>query len=211
MDESAVWHAEVLPSGWTEAAADLAATGVLDGFSLAGGTALALHLGHRRSVDLDLFSQNDFDPNVLLRRLVGQPSLRVDQVAPGTLHLELRGVLVSFLHFPFPPLFPVHEFPPIGVLDPRDVACMKVQAISTRGARRDFVDLFFVAKDYGLAQVLEWFEAMFATTPYNRVHILKALAYFDDAEAQPMPDMLVPLDWTEVRDFFVNGVRSTTP
>lgn len=177
MNKAPTWHPEVLPAGWTEAAADLANAGVLDGFSLAGGTALALQRGHRRSVDLDLFSQNEFDPDVLLRKLVGLPSLRVDQVALGTLHLELRGVLVSFLHFPFPRLFPVLEFPPTTVLDSRDIACMKVQAISTRGARRDFVDLFFVAKDYGLAQALEWFEAMFATTPYNRVHIRKALAY----------------------------------
>ncbi|MDO8794400.1 MAG: nucleotidyl transferase AbiEii/AbiGii toxin family protein [Vicinamibacterales bacterium] len=211
MNNAPTWHPEVLPAGWTEAATDLANAGVLEGFSLAGGTALALQLGHRRSVDLDLFSQNHFDPDVLLRKLVGLPALRVDQVAPGTLHLELHGVLVSFLHFPFPRLFPVREFPPITVLDPRDIACMKVQAISTRGARRDFIDLFMVARHYGLPQVIEWFDQMFATTPYNRVHIRKALAYFEDAEAQPMPDMLIPLDWIEVREFFVNGIRSTTP
>ncbi|MEQ1897763.1 MAG: nucleotidyl transferase AbiEii/AbiGii toxin family protein [Vicinamibacterales bacterium] len=207
MPDSHLWHPEVLPTGWREAAVDLAAAGVLDGFSLAGGTALALHLGHRRSVDLDLFSQRTFDPGAVLTKLAGLPSLRVDQVAPGTAHLELHEVLISFLHYPFPPLFPLHNYTPLAVHDPRDIACMKVQAISTRGARRDFVDLFIIAKEYGLAQVLAWFDRMFARTPYNRLHIQKALVYFDDAEAQPMPDMLVPLEWDEVRAFFEREMR----
>lgn len=201
-----VWHREVLPEGWARAVHDLADRSALDGFYLSGGTGLALHLGHRRSVDFDLFRQTDFDPADLQSRLGGLPGFRIRQAARGTLHLTLHGILVSFLHVPYPLVFPLAQFETLSVADPRDIACMKLNAIATRGSRRDFVDLYIAAKQYGLAEILRWFEEKFRSTPYNRVHVFKALTYFRDAEAQPMPDMLVPLEWTAVTRFFVSEV-----
>ncbi len=200
------WHHEVLPDGWARAADDLAARSVLDGFYLAGGTGLALQYGHRRSVDLDLFSPRDFDPADLQHRLGGLNGLTIHQAAPGTLHLALGGILVSVLRFPHPQLFPLLQFEWLAVADPRDIACMKVHAIASFGNRRDFVDLYLAATQYGLSQMLAWFETKLAPTPSNRVHLLKSLTDFKDAEAQPVPDMLVPLEWTEVTRFFATAV-----
>jgi hypothetical protein len=205
-DHQLVWHPEVLPEGWARAAGDLAARSVLDGFYLSGDTGLALHFGHRRSVDLDLFGGTDFDPAALQTRLAGLQSLTIRRAARGPLHLVLHGVLVSFLHFPYPLLFSPAPFHPLAVADPRDIAGIKVNAIATRGHRRDFVDVYVAAQRYGLGEILRWFDAKFASTPYDRVHILKALVYFKDAEEQPMPDMLAPLDWSEVTRFFVSEV-----
>ena len=81
------WHREVLPGGWAQAAAGLAARSVLSGFYLAGGTGLALSLGHRRSVDLDLFKETDFVSTDLRDRLAGLQGLRKLETAPGTVHL----------------------------------------------------------------------------------------------------------------------------
>lgn len=201
-----VWHPEVLPQGWAKAADDLAARSALDGFYLAGGTALALRLGHRRSVDLDLFRESEFALAEWQNRLSGLADLRIRQAVRGTLHLVLHGTSVSFLHFPYPLLFPLTRFETLAVADPRDLACMKLNAIATRGNRRDFVDLYVTAQEYGLAQILRWFEEKFRGTPFNRVHLYKALTYFAEAEAQPMPDMLVPLEWATVRKFFVAEV-----
>jgi hypothetical protein len=92
------------------------------------------------------------------------------------------------------------------VADPRDIACTKVNAIATRGGRRDFVDLYVAAQRYGLAEILQWFEDKFRSTPYNRIHLYKALTYFRDAEAEPMPHMLVPVGWPDVTRFFVSEV-----
>lgn len=184
----------------------IVARSVLGGFYLSGGTGLALHLGHRRSVDLDLFGENEFDPAELQTRLRGLESLVIRRAARGTLHLRLHGVVVSFLHFPYPLLFPLAQFETLAVADPHDIAGIKVNAIAPRGNRRDFVDLYVAAKRYGLGEILRWFEATFASTPYDRLHILKALMYFKDAEEQAMPDMLVPLEWTEVTRFFVSEV-----
>jgi len=81
-----------------------------------------------------------------------------------------------------------------------------VNAVATRGSRRDFVDLYVAAQHYGLGEILRWFEAKFASTPYDRVHILKALMYFKDAEEQALPDMLLPMEWSEVTRFLVSKV-----
>lgn len=205
-DPQPAWHLEVLPDGWSRAVEALAGRSVLGGFYLAGGTGLALHFGHRRSVDLDLFNEHEFDAANLRARLRNLEDLRVRQVAPGTLHLELLNTLVSFLHYPYPLLFPVHSFAPLAVADPRDIACMKLDTIASRGSRRDFIDLYLAAQSYGLREIMAWFDRKYAATPFNRVHLFKALTYFADAEQQPMPDLLVPIHWPTVTAFFRHEV-----
>lgn len=200
------WHLEVLPRGWSDAASDLRARRALDGFYLAGGTAVALQRGHRLSVDLDLFSETNFASGTLRDRLRGLDGLRNLELAPGTLHLELRGVKVSFLHYPYPLLFPLADLDGLAVADPRELACMKLDALASRGTRRDFVDLHLLARTYGLPQIFEWFAAKYSSVAFNRTHLFKALTYFDDAEQDPMPDMLVPLDWAMVRQYFQTQV-----
>ena len=210
-DSPSEWHHDVLPNGWADAAHELSSRFVLHGFYLAGGTGLALVFGHRRSVDLDLFTEREFNPNHTRSQLSGLTGVRVRQATRGTLHLEVRDILVSFLHYPYPLLFPLHQFNELAVADPRDIACMTLEAIASRGARRDFVDLYVVAQRYGLSQILRWFEQKYTKAPYNRIHLLKALTYFADAEAEPMPHMLVPLAWDTIARFFLSEVPRLEP
>ena len=205
-DSESEWHREVLPPGWERAVADLTARGVLEGFYLAGGTGLALQIGHRRSIDLDLFRPREFAPGDLRQRLGEIDGLQIRQSVRGTLHLELHKILVSLLHYPYPLLFPLRKFEILSVADPRDIACMKLDAIASRGSRRDFVDLYMMAKSHSLREMLDWAGRKYAGAPYNRVHLLKALTYFVDAEQQPMPDMLVPLEWSAVTAFFTSQI-----
>lgn len=202
MVEPTAWHREVIPAGWSEAAQRLADRSVLEGFYLAGGTGLALHVGHRRSVDLDLFREAEFSSTDLRDRLRTTEGFARLETAPGTVHLQLGGVKVSFFHCPYPLLFPARRFDMLAVADPRDIACMKVDAIANRGSRRDFVDLYIAARIYGLARILEWFVEKYASVSYSRTHLLKALTYFEDAERDPPPDLLAPLSWSDVRTFF---------
>ncbi len=197
------WHPEVLPDAWSRATRDLSRRSLLAGFYLAGGTGLALHFGHRRSADLDLFREAEFDSADLRDRLRGQNGLERVALSTGTAHLTLHGVKVSFLHYPYPLLFPLRLCESIEVADPRDIACMKIEAIASRGSRRDFVDLFVVAQEQGLRELLEYFAKKYAAVSYSRTHILKALTYFRDADEEPSPDMLVPLDWSTVTRYFV--------
>lgn len=105
-------------------------------------------------MDLDLSSQTDIDPADLRARLGGISGLRVRQMMRGTLHLEIHGILVSFLHYPYPLLFPPGQFEVLTVANPRDIACMKLDAIAGRGSRRVFVDLYAAAQTYGLREIL---------------------------------------------------------
>jgi hypothetical protein len=124
------------------------------------------------------------------------------ELAPNTLHLELRGIKVSFLHYRYPLLFPTDPLVGLQVADARDIACMKLAAISNRGSRRDFVDLYVAGQAFGVEAIRDWFDRKYATVAYNRTHVLKALTYFGDAEEEPMPAMLTAVAWSEVRRYF---------
>ena len=130
------------------------------------------------------------------------PGLVVLERAKQTLHLTIQGVKVSFLGYAYPLLFPTVPFLDVAIADPRDIACMKVTAIASRGTKRDFVDLYTACGRFGLVALLDLFAKKYAQTSYSKLHILKSLTYFADAEKDPLPHMLVPLDWHEVKQFF---------
>jgi hypothetical protein len=83
---------------------------------------------------------------------------------------------------------------------------MKVEAIANRGSRRDFIDLYVVSREYGLPEILQWFAKKYATVSYNRTHMLKALTYFADAEEEPSPDLVAPIEWSSVKEYFRSEV-----
>lgn len=201
-----MWHREVITEGVERTLRDLQRTSVLQTFYLAGGTGLALHIGHRRSIDLDFFSRDPFDPEAVLAKAESLGGLRVLSKDFETLHLNIRDTKVSFLGHRYPVLFPFEEIFEVKVADPRDIACMKVGAIAGRGTKRDFIDLYAVSKHHELEQLLAWFKAKHAQADYSVVHILKSLTDFDDAEKGPMPDMLVTPTWEQVKQFFSTEV-----
>lgn len=194
------WHREAITAPMAGTLEILERQGVLTEFYLAGGTALALQLGHRRSVDLDFFTPERFEEGVLLQRLDGFSLTARDR---QTLHGEISGTKVSFLGYEYPVLFPQTSFLGVSVADPRDIACMKISAITSRGARRDFIDLYAAAQPHGLAELLRLFHQKYARVNYSWLHVLKSLTYFEDADKEPMPEMLAPITWAEVKSFFL--------
>jgi hypothetical protein len=88
---------------------------------------------------------------------------------------------------------------------------MKLSAIASRGTKRDFVDLYAVAKLYGLAAALAWFKEKYAGVNHSLTHVLKSLTWFEDADKDPMPDMLVPLSWEDVKRFFETEASHLSP
>lgn len=201
-----VWHREVIDQRVERTLESLHTLSVLDPGYLAGGTGLALHLGHRRSHDLDFMIPNPVDPEALIRKMKTLTGFAVAAVAPDTLHATVVDTKVSFLAYPYRVLFPLEPFQGVNVADPRDIACMKLAAIASRGVKRDFVDLYFVARQYGLAQVFEWFKQKYAEVNLSQRHVRKSLTWFKDADELPMPDMLVALAWEEVKQFFTTEV-----
>jgi hypothetical protein len=208
LSDNRPWHESVLSSGWRDALAILEGAGLTQGFYLAGGTGLALQMGHRTSVDVDLFTRDAFDPLLVRDALRGTPRLRILQLADNRLHAEVAAIPSSFLRYAYPLLFNARRYHGLAVADVRDIACMKVDAVSSRGSRRDFVDLYFILREYRLAELLEWFDRKYESVAPSQVHLAKALTYFDDAELEPMPHMLAAVNWSTVKEHLEREVRT---
>ncbi len=201
-------HPKVLSENAWRTVRALSRGGWLDSWILAGGTGLALHLGHRYSEDLDLFGEDPFDPAILAEGLSRIGAVRVQRSAADTLHVELRGLRVSFLRTQAPFLFPGSAYRGLTVADPRDIAVMKLVAIGGRGSRKDFLDLFFYLRSGGaLAGALSLLEQRYHRVDFNTYHILKSLVYFEDAEEEPMPRMIKTVEWDEVKALLISEVR----
>ncbi len=189
--------------------ATVADTALAPTFYLAGGTATALHLGHRLSYDLDFFTpERSFPVDLPRRELSHRGQLTVTQEDASTFLGTFNGVRISFFIYPYSLLETPIELEGIHIASLPDLAAMKLDAISSRGKKRDFIDLYHICRDaFPLEQTIQHFEQKYAGVNYNMVHILKSLAYFQDAEDDPMPRMLTPLKWADVRRFFEAEVR----
>jgi len=168
-------------------------------FYLGGGTALALELGHRQSIDLDWFSQADFSNGLLKEKLSRLGRLEITGEEEGTLNAVLDGVKITFLRYRYPLLFPTVDFGKVPLADERDIAAMKIDAASSRGSKKDFIDIYFLLRKYSLSELIEIFEQKYTGIEYNKLYILKSLTYFEDAENEPMPVMIEKVDWEEAK------------
>lgn len=178
---------------------------LLSGFCLVGGTAVALHLGHRRSLDLDLFSTSpDVDLELIRARLVVLGA-EVVQSTPAVLRVRLDGEPIDIVRYPYAPLEPpiagLAGFPLAGL---RDLGAMKLAAIARRGARRDFWDLFeIVTRAMPLAEVGAAYRRKFGTSENDLYQAARALVYFVDADAErAMPRGLDAARWSEIKTYF---------
>jgi hypothetical protein len=179
---------------------------ILKAFYLAGGTALAIEFGHRKSIDLDFFSKENFSSAELKKLLPEIGKVVVIGEEDGTLHCTVDGVKVSFLRYEYALLFPLVEFEGVLMADERDIAAMKIDAISSRGSKKDFFDLHVLLKKYQLQELVGFFQKKFNNIQYNMLHILKSLTFFADAEDDPMPMMLVDERWEDVKKVIVGKV-----
>jgi hypothetical protein len=180
-------------------------------FYLAGGTALAILLRHRRSLDLDWFTlQRLSDPMVLAQSLRDAGiQFSTDQTAPGTLHGQIAGVRVSFLEYRYPLLSPLVFWQETGVylasLD--DLACMKLSAIAQRGSKKDFFDMYALHRAHRpLEQLLQGYQQKYSVTDISPV--LYGLVYYDDAEEDPDPLVLDKTTWSQVKSALRSWVKA---
>jgi len=181
---------------------------LLKNFYLAGGTGVALQLKHRVSLDLDFFTKNDIDTKTLIQKIKIRGKFSIERETENTLIGIFNGTRVSFLKYDYPLLFDLKQITGVNVADLRDIGCMKIDAISSRGTKRDFIDLFFICREaISLKNLLSLFKKKYKSVNYNMIHILKSLTYFEDAENNPMPKMTVPVSWQEVKSFFKEEIR----
>ncbi len=199
---------ETLFGNTKKALAILGKSHLMDNAYLAGGTACALQIGHRISVDLDFFTPREFDAMKLIRSLKKIGKFELDRQSWGTILGDFEKVKFSIFVYNYPVLFPFKSLYGINILDLRDIAAMKIDAISTRGIKRDFIDLYFICqKGISLNEILLLYDRKYGTLASNLVHIQKSLVYFLDAEASTPPKMLKEIAWEQVREYFEDEVK----
>lgn len=204
-------HEEVLPRNSLDLMNDLVGSPVWAGWTLAGGTGLALHYGHRLSADFDFFRPDAVPLEDILRRFTALGSCDILQQYEHTLTLLVRGVKLSFFIVADPWIAAPVAYRDFRVAAVVDIALMKLAAMAGRGSRKDFIDLYVILQD---AQRMEDLMAnlgrKFPGKSANAYHILRSLTWFEDAEKEPMPRMLIPLEWNDCKSFFIREARRVT-
>lgn len=180
----------------------------LKSFYLSGGTGLSLQLGHRESEDLDFFNSESFNTLQLEKEVNSIGQLSDTELAAGTLNTFVDGVKLQFLEYRYPLLEPLTDWHGMQICSILDIACTKLQTVSMRGSKKDFVDIFFLFDIYTLPELLEKAKIKYSAVDYNQAHILKSLVYFEDAEVQPMPRMIKTANWDEIKVKMVREVKN---
>ncbi len=178
----------------------------LEPFYLAGGTALALHLGHRQSVDFDFFLPKAVNTHELIENLRIMGAFELFHQSHNTLHGLSDEVRISFFAYQYPLLHEPHKYMSLAIADLLDIALMKLEAIAGRGNKKDFVDLYFLLQSFSVMELFEKYPLKYGKPLNNHYHLLKSLVYFKDAEPQPMPVMLVDLSWETVKNRIITEV-----
>jgi len=169
---------------------------------LAGGTALALHLGHRISVDLDFFTPQIFDEKTLSAQLKQLLEYKEDGMAWRTVWGKVLNTKFSLFYYEYPLIKKTTPFEGVQIISKEDIAAMKIHALEDRGAKRDFIDLYFLAKEFSLEQMLMFYDKKYGILQEHLYAIVRSLNYFTDAELDDNPKMLIPVSWKEVKKFF---------
>jgi hypothetical protein len=181
----------------------------LKGWILAGGTGLALQLGHRVSEDFDFFRTDAMDVRHLHDTLRDVGPYETLQEAEHTLTVLCSGVKFSFFRVRDPFIYLTRSYRFFAVAAVPEIALMKLTAISGRGARKDFVDIYTILRaGLTLSDLFDALPRKYGPSRANAYHILKSLTYFADAEQEPMPVMREPFDWKECKAFFVREARA---
>lgn len=205
-NELNTWHLRTLPRATLKALTFLSKQAWLkqSTWYLAGGTALALQAGHRRSVDLDFFSSEKSFSSLELISNFPLELWESNIVKDKTVYGKLCGAKISFIAYPF---FlhrqPYHEYGACPILDIQDIAVMKILAVSQRGRKRDFVDLYWYTHHRAsLTDIMRRLPEQYPGVVHDYHHLLKSFTYFDDAENDPMPTLYFKATWNEIKAYF---------
>jgi hypothetical protein len=182
------------------------------GIYLAGGTALALHFGHRTSQDLDFYTKEHFEGLKLVEefRQFFKEDLSEPKMARNTLWLKIKNTDLSFFRYPYPLIRPLISYQTIELASPEDIIAMKIEAIITRGKKRDFVDIYFAIKKYGVKKILDFFREKYPHA-FNEYACITALTYFEDAETREQGRKRIYIysgvTWPLIKKYIIQEVK----
>jgi predicted nucleotidyltransferase component of viral defense system len=165
---------------------------------LVGGTALALQIGHRESIDIDLFGTIDFEEEEKNIELEG--NIEVLKKSRNINVLSINKIKVDIVNYRYPWIAQMLKENDFRLASIKDIGAMKLNAITGRGTKKDFVDLYYLLKIFSLEELFHFYTNKFDDG--NLFLVKKSLTYFDDAEPEPMPIMKDNIIWDEIKLFF---------
>ncbi|MFN8357600.1 MAG: nucleotidyl transferase AbiEii/AbiGii toxin family protein [Spirosomataceae bacterium] len=178
-------------------------------FFLVGGTALSLQIGHRKSIDLDFFTHTDFEADEVLAHLMEEGyQLSVLHHFKQSLIVEIEGIKVDFIRFRYPFAHAIQTIEGVRLATVEDIACMKIDAITGRGRKKDFCDLYFLLKRFSLEEMMISYQQMFRHS--TLFHVYKSLTWFEDAD---LDAELIVLDkaytWEKAKKAILRAVQES--
>lgn len=191
-------HYETVDEGTLGLLKQLQALGILSEMRLVGGTSLALQIGHRKSIDIDLFGNLSADYENLIDELRTLGEVVPLKNSKNIHSLLINNIKVDIVNYEYKWLSNKITTDNIHLATIDDIAAMKLNAIIGRGSKKDFIDLFFILKDYSLATIMGFY-----TKKYNdgsAFLVLKSLTYFEDADIEEMPFMFNNITWQTVKN-----------
>lgn len=176
-----------------------------DNLILVGGTSLALQIGHRISIDIDLFGKIDIE-KIELNNLLSSYGevVEIQQTKNINIYI-LNGVKTDIVNYSYPWLKQPILTEGLKLAGKEDIAAMKLSAITGRGSKKDFIDMYFLLQKFSLPEMLSFYEQKYSDGSVFMV--LRSLSYFDDAEEDVMPRMLVDVSWKKVKEKIISELK----
>ena len=188
-------HKETVSHTTLELIKSLQADSMFQGFLLVGGTALSLQIGHRISVDIDLFTRDEFDTRELLEYLEQTYSFQLQYIHKNTLKGIIGNVFVDFIRHNYQLIDKPVSDSNIHMASIKDIAAMKLNAIDGNGTRvKDFIDIYFLLKKHSFSELIDFYCTKYESR--NDFHIVKSLTYFNDIIVNDWPNMYLEKNLT---------------
>lgn len=178
-------------------------------FYLAGGTALSLQMGHRRSIDLDFFSMTEDIPSIRASLEKSLSTLKPELADSSWENLAYiaKNVRVGFYGYGYALINPLVEAGFSHLASIEDIALMKMDALLSRANRKDFYDLYFICQNVPLRSLFDKAPQKFPSIRDFEVQAAKRLVYFRSADYDPEPGLLKPVAWQTVKEYFIKQAK----
>jgi predicted nucleotidyltransferase component of viral defense system len=175
-------------------------------FYLAGGTALSIQIGHRRSVDFDFFSETDeIDESSRKEIIIGLSSHSVEVIesVQGNLLTLVDGIRIGFFSYGYPLVDDLVNYEKIAFASLIDIGLMKCDALISRGSRKDFYDLFYITRSFQFDRLFQFGEKKYRHFRDFPLMVLESMTLFDNADRDIQPELFENIPWDQVKQFFV--------
>lgn len=198
-------HANTVSPQLLEIIKKVSANDSFSGFRLCGGTALALQIGHRISVDADFITESIKDKDLLLKNILQLfPNATDINTGAFGIFLKVDSIKVDFLSWDIPFIRDAVEDENIKFLSVEEIAAMKIFAILQRGEKKDYMDIASLLGIYSLKQIIDFYQERHKGS--DAAVVIRYLSSYSDIENQPEPIMLNGLSWAGAKTKLADAI-----